>query len=135
MVLGALTIELFLKCLICIESGLAPRGHNLKNLFDSLSEATQKRIQHSWNTGIAVRRAEEWDEMERALGVKIARDLPTALTVASKSFELIRYSYEGNTKELQYYLQDLPALLGRVILEMKPEFASVRRKPLSPPGQ
>lgn len=128
MVLGALTIELFLKCLVCIETGVAPRGHNLKELFDGLSEATKKRIQHSWDTGIAVRRSAEWDQMERAVGVKIARDLPTALAVGSKSFELIRYSYEGNTKNLQYYLQDLPALLGRVILEMKPEFKDVRRK-------
>jgi hypothetical protein len=135
MVMGALTIELFLKCLICIETGQATYGHNLRDLFDKLSEAVRERIQRSWDTGIAIHRASEWDQIERTMSVKIARDLPTALAVGSKSFELIRYSYEGNTMDLQYYLQDLPALLGRVILEMRPEFESVRRKPLPPPGQ
>jgi hypothetical protein len=133
MVIGALTIELFLKCLVCIETSEVPRSHDLKELFSRLSEPTQNRIQTEWDAGIATRRAKEWDDLEHRFGVKIARDLPSALAVGSRSFELIRYSYEGNTKDLQYYLQDLPALLGRVILEMRPEFLASRRKPLPPP--
>jgi hypothetical protein len=137
MVVGALTIELFLKCLNGIETGDIPRGHDLKALFDGLTSPTRDRIQNSWNTGIAVRRAKEWDELEKSLGVKIARDLPSALAVASRAFERIRYSYEGGTQDLQYYLQDFPSLLGRVILEMKPEWHALKRtlRQISPPSR
>jgi HEPN domain-containing protein len=130
MVIGALTIELFLKCLICIETGNVPRGHDLKGLFDSLGEHPRTRIEDGWTNEIAKDRSTQWDHLETITGVKIARDLPTALTVASRTFERLRYSYEGNTADLQYYLQDLPELLGRIILDMRPEFATARRKPL-----
>ena len=68
------------------------------------------------------------------LGRKIARDLPSALAAASKAFERIRYSYEGNTTDLQYFLQDLPQLLGRVILELKLEWTGLQRayRPIAP---
>jgi hypothetical protein len=128
-VLGALTIELFLKCLISIEAGDTPRGHNLKELFDQLSAPTRTRIQNLWDSDIATRRNKAWDDLER-LGLKMARDLPSALTKGSNAFERIRYSYEGNTQDLHYYLEDLPALLEGLILEMKPEFEAWRRMPL-----
>jgi hypothetical protein len=136
MVLGALTIELFLKCLICIETGAVPRGHDLRELFDRLAPATQARILRTWDGDIAVHRASEWDRIESGLGQKIFRDLPSALSAASKAFERLRYSYEGNTADVQYFLQDLPQLLGRVILERKPEWKGLRRpyRPLPTSG-
>ena len=72
--------------------------------------------------------AKLWDHYETLLPGKIARDLRSALEVGSKAFEQIRYSYEGGTDELQYYLQDLPILLGRIILQMKPEWEGLRRE-------
>jgi hypothetical protein len=74
-VVGALTVELFLKCLICIETGKAPHGHHLRELFDQLSETKRARIQRTWNTA-----------------------------------------------DLQYFLQDLPQLLRRVVVEINPEW-------------
>ena len=134
MVVGSLTIELFLKCMRCIETGEVPRGHNLRILYDGLSLATRHRIQHTWDNEIAVYRRAEWDRFERSLGTKIARDLPSALTAASNAFERIRYSYEGGNENVQYYLQDLPQLLGRVILELRPEWKELQReyRPLPP---
>lgn len=134
MVLGALTIELFLKCLACIETGIVPRGHNLKELFDKLSEPTRQRIQQRWDDGITRHRAPQWDDLEKRTGVALPRDLPTALAFGSDAFERLRYSYEGNTEDLLYCLQDLPALLGRIILEMRPEYDAARRKPLPIPA-
>jgi hypothetical protein len=132
-VLDALTSELFLKCLICIETGSTPRGHDLKKLFYQLSEATRTRIQRSWDSEVATRRRKKWDDMER-LGLKIARDLPSALAKGTNAFERYRYRYEGNTRDLHYYLEDLPAVLEMLILEMKPEFEAFRRAPLSLQG-
>jgi hypothetical protein len=136
MVIGALTIELFLKCFLCIDSGKVPRTHNLRELFEKLSPSTQKRIQEGWDK-IAAHRAEEWSHLEKSLGITIARDLPSALAAGGGAFQQIRYSYEGNTQQLQYYLQDLPRLLGRIALEIKPEWQTLRRnyRPLSPSSE
>jgi HEPN domain-containing protein len=127
MVTGALTIELFLKCLVCIETGEVPKSHNLRGLFDKLSDTTRVRIQCSWDNDILMHRGAEWDHIEARTGQKIARELPAALTAASKAFERIRYSYEGNTTEVQYFLQDLPQLLRRVIVEQRPEWKGQER--------
>jgi hypothetical protein len=95
-VLDALTSELFLKCLICIETGSAPREHDLKKLFYRLFEPTRSRIQSFWDNEIVPRRREKWDNLER-LGLKIARDLPSALAKGTDAFRQYRYSYEGDT--------------------------------------
>lgn len=134
MVIDALTNELFFKCLACIETGKTSRSHNLKELYDGLSPATRARIQQTWDDDILARRASEWDQIEEALGQKIARDLPSALAAASNAFLRIRYSFEGNTTDVQYFLRDLPELLRRVILERKPEWTGLQRtyRPLVP---
>jgi hypothetical protein len=128
-VLGAFTTELFLKCLICIETGLTTRGHDLKDLFNQLSAPTRTRIQHFWDSNIATRTNKGWDERERH-GLKMPRDLQLALAKGSNAFDRVRYSYEGNTEGVHYYLDDLSAMLERLILEMKPEFEAWRRMPL-----
>jgi hypothetical protein len=128
MVVAAFTIELFLKCLLCIEKkGEVPRGHHLRVLFDRLSPSTRSRIQHAWDNSIAPHLAEVWNLHEKRFGIKIARDLPAALCAGGKAFELIRYSYEGKTKHLQFYLIDLPQHLRSIILELKPEWSALRR--------
>jgi hypothetical protein len=128
-VIDAFTTELFLKCLVCIETGRAPHEHNLKKLFDQLSEGTRARIQRCWDSEVATRRREEWDNFER-FGLKIARDLPSALAKGTNAFKRYRYSYEDDTEDLHYYLEDLPVLLERLILAMKPEFETFRRASL-----
>jgi hypothetical protein len=137
MVVGVLTIELFFKCLIFIETGTAPRGHRFKELFDQLSSSTQARIQDTWDNWIVVHRTTEWNRLENALGITIARDLPSALEAGSDAFQKIRYSYEGGTENLKYYLQDLPQLLRRVIVEMRPELKGLERRyqQLLPPSR
>jgi hypothetical protein len=127
MVIAALTIELFLKCLVCMETGDVPFGHRLKELFERLSVQTQSRIEKEWDRSVAAHRAREWDDLEKRMGVTIARDLPSALAAGSDAFERIRYSYEGNTENVQFYLQDLPQLLGRTIVAIKPEWKTLTR--------
>jgi hypothetical protein len=100
LVTGAFTIELFLKCLVSIERGKIPYGHNLRELFDQPSDSARARIQRTWDNDILVYRKAEWDHFEAELGQRIVRDLPGALAAASKSFERIRYSYEGNTADI-----------------------------------
>jgi hypothetical protein len=125
-VLGAFTTELFLKCLVCIETGNAPRDHNLRRLFDHLSMEARTRIQNLWNSA-TIRRSKKWDELEK-FGLSMPRDLPSALDKGSSAFERIRYSYEGKTEGVHFYLEDLPAILERLILEIKPELEAYRRR-------
>lgn len=128
-VLAALANELFLKCIICIETGGTTHGHNLKELFDRLSETTRTRIEKRWDDAVVERRRQEWDRLEE-FGLKVARDLPSALAKGAKAFERYRYSYEENTDGLHYYLEDLSGLLESLILEMRPDFEAFRRAPV-----
>jgi hypothetical protein len=88
-VLSALTTELFLKCLICIETGDTPRGHDLKELFDQLSVATRTRIQDLWDSGIAVVRSTKWDEVE---GIGALKRLTICRRPSLREAELSRAS-------------------------------------------
>jgi hypothetical protein len=128
-VLAAFANELFLKCIICIETGDTTHGHNLKELFDRISETSRARMEKRWDDAVVERRREEWDRLE-GLGLKVARDLPSALAKGAKAFERYRYSYEENADGLHFYLEDLSGLLERLILEMRPDFEAFRRAPL-----
>ena len=118
--LSAFTCELFLKCLICIERGYAPDGHNLRDLFDLLSGKTRKRIQDRWDD-YAKKYEHRWVERERLTG-PIARDLPSALSAGSKAFELLRYMHEEG-EGFQFYIGALPDMLVRVAFELRPDWA------------
>ena len=51
MVLSAFATELYLKCLLCLETGRAPHGHHLRNLFDQLLPETRERLKALWDRG------------------------------------------------------------------------------------
>src|SRR5215469_14812861 len=50
MVLSAFAAELFLKCLLVLETDEAPATHRLDTLFKRLSHRRQRRIQQLWET-------------------------------------------------------------------------------------
>lgn len=130
MVLAAFNSELFLKCLICIETGLVPTGHYLDGLFDQLSPETRARIEHIWKTEIVPLRDPMWTSIEKNFGngETLHRDLPSAIKAGRRAFEKMRYAYEPESKGSQFYIADLPRLLYYVILEKKPEWARLQRK-------
>jgi hypothetical protein len=137
MVLSAFTTELFLKCLICLENGLTPQGHHLFELFEQLRTATQAKIIHLWDTQVVPHRDPEWTFIENSrygTAKKFKRDLPGALSESSRAFEQIRYTYEPNSKNAYFNIGDLPRVLHRVILEMKPEWDSLGRDVRPVPG-
>jgi len=125
--LSAFASELYLKCLICAETGKAPRGHYLKELYDLLSPATRKRICAIWDSEVVPMRTPMWVRMEAVSGSKVPRDLPTNLAESNKAFEKLRYAYEGGLDSVRYNLSDLPTLLRRVILESHPSWGTLRR--------
>jgi hypothetical protein len=131
MVLSAFTTELFLKCLICLETTKTPQGHHLFELFQQLKPDIQGKIIHLWDTLVIPVRDPEWKLIETSRNFsagRFKRDLPGALSDSSRAFEEIRYAYEPGSRNSNFNVIDLPRILHRVILEMKPEWQNLGRE-------
>jgi HEPN domain-containing protein len=121
-VLSAFSSELFLKSLIGLEGVPGENIHELDRLFAKLNQERQQRLIQLW---IAHRPSMilHWLEFERLHGVKLPRDLPSALALCGRSFERWRYAYEPRAEDAAFYLAGLPGILRTAILELKPEWA------------
>jgi hypothetical protein len=122
MVLSAFATELYLKCLLCIETGRVPNEHNLKSLFLRLDLSTRKRLEDLWDEDI------RHPERQKALGYirrlpegdQLQLDLMYALDVGANAFIELRYLYE--TQSSHFILSDFPNILRKVILERFPSW-------------
>jgi len=125
MVLCAFASEIYLKCLLFIETGKVTRGHDLKGLFLRLDPLTRKRLEDLWNESLG--RPEKQREFAciRKLpeGDQLQPDLLNVLGLGSNAFEELRYLYE--TKSSKFLLGDFPDMLHAVILERFPEWRFV----------
>jgi HEPN domain-containing protein len=127
-VLSAFSCELFLKCLICIERGSAPEGHDLLVLFKKLTAQTRKRLKDMW-ANHTLRYRDKVEETKRLTGVTFETDLERALEAGRNAYTLLRYMHEGtHQKEYAFYLGALPQMLGHVAFELKPEWAEKAKK-------
>jgi hypothetical protein len=138
MVMSALSSELFLKCLICLEKGVVPAGHHLAALYEELANDTKIRIEQKWDSEIVPLRGDVWNAVEVSTNGKIVFeiDLPSALQAGNRAFEHIRYNYEPESVNSDFYIGDLPALLMKVILQKKPEWENLEHevKQIAPNG-
>jgi hypothetical protein len=134
MILSALTSELFLKCLVCMETTLTPKGHHLFELFKLLKPDTRDGIIKMWDIYIVPQRTQMWDVIDQHHGGKIARDLPGALLASSRAFETIRYEYEPTIQQSEFNIGDLPRILRLVVLEKKPDWANFGRNVMPVPS-
>jgi hypothetical protein len=126
MVLAAFTLELYFKCLLCLETGKVPQTHNLKALFLGLTHSTRQRIDALWNPK-AIELDYLFNTMERVTGTLVPRDLAAALDISANAFVRIRYAHEDDKSA--FIVGDLPSIVRRVILEKMPDWASVGRAP------
>jgi hypothetical protein len=112
--LAAFTIELMFKCLICIERGSPPHGHDLLALFDDVSAPTRKRLEAKWT-----------DYVQRYSNPVIPREqeLRSAIAKGRKAFELVRYWHEEPKEDFAFYLCDLPDMLVEIAYELRPDWA------------
>ena len=87
-----------------------------------LRHPTQRRIEELWDEYVPTQPA-FWDVTDKLAPPPSPRDLLTSLSEGNKGFVDLRYSYEGQTGlRLRFRLGDLPRMLRKVILEMKPEW-------------
>jgi hypothetical protein len=129
MVLSVFASELYLKCLLCIETDKVPRGHDLKGLFLRLNLSTRKRLEDLWDESL--RRPERQRELNCIRGLpegdRLQSDLLYILGIGANAFEELRYLYE--TKRSYFLLHNFPDMLQKVILEKRPSWGIV------PPAQ
>jgi hypothetical protein len=97
------------------DTGDAPTSHRLDVLFRQLKHKRKRRAEELWNEHCRPK----IEHQARHFGNPI--DLPNAIVACGDAFERLRYHYEDPQKTL-YYLDELPWVLGQVILEIKPEW-------------
>lgn len=86
LVMEAFSVELYIKCLICLEDHPVPRFHHLKNLFDRLNGKTQKELAALWLAD-----SDSRDAFREMLPAKwhgaVSDDVREALSDGSRAFE------------------------------------------------
>jgi hypothetical protein len=91
LVICAFAAELYLKCLLCIETGNAPATHNLKALFRDLGHTTRFRVENLWKERLPLQ-AGTFEIMERVTGRAPPRDFASALDAGAQAFVDLRQS-------------------------------------------
>ena len=120
----AFCIELYIKCLICIEGHPVPRGHHLKNLFDRLNGKTQKELAALWSADNESRN-EFRLQLPPPWRDSVSDDVPGS-NVARRSAHLSNsdMSYEGEPT-CRFYIDTVPRMLRHMIWKRKPDGAGL----------
>lgn len=114
---AALALELYLKCLRSIERGEYKTGHNLRELFDDLSERTKSEIHdaHSRCEGVH----NTFFLLKRR---GLPTDLNSVLEMGQDAFERFRYAHENEAKNCVWALTPLIIIVKHLILEKRPDW-------------
>lgn len=119
-VLSVFASELYLKGLLCVETGNVPDIHNLKALFKRLQPATRRELGDLWDADIRLPHKQKLLDLIRTTpeGKNLRQDLLYALDVGANSFVELRYFYEK--EEAFFLLDEFPNMLRKVILNRFP---------------
>jgi HEPN domain-containing protein len=110
----ALSLELYLKCLLHLETTTYPYGHKLLDLFEALSPESQNRIEAHYLDFRQTKSKERPNQPWYAL-----REL---LSISNKAFDDWRYSFEDRKKKLHFCAGVIIPCVKRVIAEACPLF-------------
>jgi hypothetical protein len=118
---AAFTLELYLKCLLTLERGSPPRGHNLLQLFNKVRPANQARIRVYYDN--APEKSRQLRQAMQAV-TGLPSDFDSDLKASQRAFELMRYHWEG-TWELGtgWSAGDITESVRHVIFEIRPDWA------------
>jgi hypothetical protein len=116
-VLGAFAVELYLKCLLMLDTGASVRGHNLRKLYNSLSPKMKQHVKELYD-----RRRKGYV----AWSPYHAINLDMLLDRCSDVFEVARYRYEKNNSKAASgswsVIEPLRDAVKIAIWEIKPEW-------------
>ncbi len=125
LVLSAFASELYMKCILVIEKGKAPGWHHLKNLFDLISPAIQRKIERKWMQHTASDQTKRtYSAILQLTGQYVRTDFDWTLSAGAQAFVKLRYIHEDDGFGTKFLLRQLPDMLREVIIEeMKPAWA------------
>jgi hypothetical protein len=115
---AAFSLEMYLKCLLLLEQGLAARGHDIHALFHSLSSSTRSEL---------TRAHEKFAGSNSALMERLSQEgLPTNLEELLKrgrnAFTDFRYAHEQIPSKTDFALNGLTKCVRERILELQPSW-------------
>lgn len=115
--------ELYLKCLMIIETGEYAEGHELLELFKSLNNNTKKNIENYFNSNYAfIRRNMTY------FGIFEKPSIYELLEEANKAFIDFRYLF-SRTSTPNYQLDGVIECVRHEIFQLKPELKDVWQNP------
>jgi hypothetical protein len=123
MILSAFSCELYLKCFIHLDKREPTNTHRLDVLFRQLGHKHKREIVRAWDEDDHNGRPMIERFAKQSGGKTIPVDLPNALVIQADAFERMRYGYEGH--EIVYYLGGLPFVLLKILLKLRPDWATV----------
>jgi hypothetical protein len=136
LILSAFASEVYLKCIICIETGELAHGHHLKNLYRRIGPQTRSAIEGAWDEYVSSPLKQRlYAALSSVNGSPIPTDLDWTLSEGSSAFTSLRYLHEVEDSKTKFLLGDLPNILRDVIIRIKPEWANMVHGPMTPvPG-
>jgi HEPN domain-containing protein len=120
----ALSLEIYLKCLVYLEGKTLDREHGLKTLFEMLDNSTQERAEQYYEQfRINSPYCQAMEAELRRLGrdPAVEYEFKAALAKGSDAFVKMRYAYEGELGR-NYLLMPLELGIRRIILERNPSW-------------
>jgi hypothetical protein len=121
---AAFALEMYLKCLMLLEQGHARYGHDLHNLFHSLSQSTQSEL---------TREHEKFVKSDPAYMARVSKEgLPTnleeLLRLGRNAFTDFRYAHEQIPSKTDFALNPLTYCVRERILKLQPEWRSALKE-------
>lgn len=114
-VCSAFAAELFMKCLVLVERGAAPRGHQLRTLFSRLAPASRAAVSKRFDELIV---ANPTAQAMKAQFPDVPLAIDDVLDTVDRVFEQWRYAYEGHAGSA-YGLSELAQAVRERILELR----------------
>lgn len=118
---SALTLEMYLKCLLLLETGSTWHGHDVYKLFKHLPDATQSELATAHDKFVAdnpVLKAKWMD----STGVEL--DLESLLKAGRDTFVKFRYAWEEIPSKTNWGLNGFIKCVREYILKLHPEWES-----------
>lgn len=125
------SVELYLKCLVWLETGKAPRGHNLEQLMALVSQPIRDRVKHHYDDFI-----DQGPYKSGFTGPGVQPDaavFDVALKVASDGFVSWRYVYEQDMAHGLNLAMYFAYAVRRTIIEVRPDFEQMTSGLSMPP--
>jgi hypothetical protein len=117
---ASFTLEMYLKCLLSLEQGQAPRGHDLHKLFHVLSSTTQSELTKD-HEGFLNSKPEL---VARARKLGLPTDLEELLKRGRNAFTDFRYAHEQIPSGTDFALNGLTYCVRQRILKLRPDWVS-----------